>query len=708
MDPLGQVPGTSGDSVREALLGIIMTGRQAMPTASSSSFLPLRSMLVAAILVAGLAAAAGAQDMNWPDEYWRIEIPGGGSWMIWNNGCIYWGEGMAINGDIPWAQTLEHINDRPESAGGPKTLPPKAWVEKGRLLKIGPWDSSGLHITRLIRIAEDRLSIQWTDIVANDSNEDSPMGLMYESYTPLMENLVQRGDFKSPFTGREYAFIAIDKAGDKPWEKPWEKQRDAPAVLCHAFGSRGPSRLPDMMLFNKRPPGVAQVYSRMVLPAGRAFVFCFIQQQLPDLKAAVGFLKGLDENDLLRDVPASLHWEVLNLRPRWDPQAVPPRSDKGDRGLLWDGNSIFGTVQNKSFAVQAQMGQVQIPAESLLGAHGDKADPGKTDFYLADGQVIRGPCQSPAALDVALSGGGKGSIGWGDLNWFSFRLGGPRPARVPATGGAAGLSSGDVLAIDPNGLSVSCRIGEASFRLDAKCIADVETVDPKLGTRLVRFRNGGRLLCQLDDKTLSLATRLYGRRDVPLQDIGLLRFAEAGDADPSLVHIRLKDWSLLCGHLKGRAVLLTTGGQQASIPEATVRTLEFPSADRDGRRSAQREAVVRLWGGVERQGTIAARLELEVAPGSILTVPAEEIALLGCPQEPSGLPSDVEALIRNLGSPAFEAREAATRRLIEIGVKAASSLEKHAVDPDPEIRERVNMILKAIRGPGEARKPAAQ
>jgi hypothetical protein len=186
--------------------------------------------------------------VNWPDEYWQIDIPGGGSWKIWNNGCIYWGEGMAINGDIPWVQTLARINERPDDAGGPRRLPPKEWLENGRFLKIGPWDSSGLRVTRLIRIAGDRLSIRWTDIIANDSNEDCPMGVMYDSDTPLARNLVGRDDFKSDFTGREYGFVSMGKAEDKG--------RDDRPALCHVFGSRGRCRLPDMILFIKDPPGV--------------------------------------------------------------------------------------------------------------------------------------------------------------------------------------------------------------------------------------------------------------------------------------------------------------------------------------------------------------------------------------------------------------------------------------------------------------------
>jgi hypothetical protein len=59
-------------------------------------------------------------------------------------------------------------------------------------------------------------------------------------------------------------------------------------------------------------------------------------------------------------------------------------------------------------------------------------------------------------------------------------------------------------------------------------------------------------------------------------------------------------------------------------------------------------------------------------------------------------PAEIEHLIRLLGDPAFPQRERATRRLTELDDVALPALRAAAKDPDPEIRRRVESIVRAI------------
>src|SRR6516165_8161059 len=56
-------------------------------------------------------------------------------------------------------------------------------------------------------------------------------------------------------------------------------------------------------------------------------------------------------------------------------------------------------------------------------------------------------------------------------------------------------------------------------------------------------------------------------------------------------------------------------------------------------------------------------------------------------------PPDIEQLTKDLGSPEFAKREAASKRLSEIGAPAVDSLRKALTSTDPEVRSRARDLL---------------
>ncbi len=62
-------------------------------------------------------------------------------------------------------------------------------------------------------------------------------------------------------------------------------------------------------------------------------------------------------------------------------------------------------------------------------------------------------------------------------------------------------------------------------------------------------------------------------------------------------------------------------------------------------------------------------------------------------------PAKVAELIHQLGADAYDARDAAERALIDIGRAALPAIQAAAQDPDPEVRQRILVILAAITKP---------
>lgn len=56
-------------------------------------------------------------------------------------------------------------------------------------------------------------------------------------------------------------------------------------------------------------------------------------------------------------------------------------------------------------------------------------------------------------------------------------------------------------------------------------------------------------------------------------------------------------------------------------------------------------------------------------------------------------PQEIEKLTKDLGSPEFAKREAASKRLGEIGAPAVEAIRKALTSPDPEVRSRARELL---------------
>ena len=80
-------------------------------------------------------------------------------------------------------------------------------------------------------------------------------------------------------------------------------------------------------------------------------------------------------------------------------------------------------------------------------------------------------------------------------------------------------------------------------------------------------------------------------------------------------------------------------------------------------------------------------------------LPATARATPTLPAEPQAAAADVPALVRQLGDADFRTREAATKRLREIGKPAAPALREALTGDDPEVSSRADSLLRQIERP---------
>ena len=85
--------------------------------------------------------------------------------------------------------------------------------------------------------------------------------------------------------------------------------------------------------------------------------------------------------------------------------------------------------------------------------------------------------------------------------------------------------------------------------------------------------------------------------------------------------------------------------------------------------------------------------------GTVLRVPTREVTdvFVPSPTVPEGLRDKIAKLVRDLGDPGWEKREAASRELGELGAMARAQLEETLKQStDAEVKRRAQALLDAI------------
>ncbi len=132
--------------------------------------------------------------------------------------------------------------------------------------------------------------------------------------------------------------------------------------------------------------------------------------------------------------------------------------------------------------------------------------------------------------------------------------------------------------------------------------------------------------------------------------------------------------------------------------DGSVLLWKVPRLAEDGSPAVSEAERERLWADLASDSPVTARSAVE----RLARHPAAAVALLQTRFRPTPLPPDpaVDALVRDLDSDTFAAREEATRKLREKGAKAETALRRHlAGSASAEARRRVEELLSSLTPP---------
>ena len=607
-----------------------------------------------------------AKAISFSNGYYILQDGGGYRWDFQYYGNIYSGTNYAYSGGM-YCQINGSNFQAPGRTG---------WTNKsGDEIEMGPISRNGLTISRRIKVYKDRPMARWLDIFENPGN--APVTVPIAIYTctnyTIQQTVTSSGG--AVFGEKDIGFRVRTQGGNSP-------------PTMHVVTSKRSKIRPTVQIQSN------QIYVRysLTVPAHKAVILCHFESQNRDVTAHDKLMKKFPGHQLLKDLPGSVRALIVNMNAGGGIGGVDlDRSETSDAVILKSGDPIFGAIKNAAFKVRTLLGELDLPADRIIGMAGGRGR--SVRFVLLDGQVVSGQLDDPV-LQLDLDGGGLLRIPFDKIAQWSYRVTGARPNDEKFGGAYIVLRTGDRLRFDPGALEIKLLTRHGLVALEAERLLELTMDNPGNAVHRAVFLNGSRLGGFLEPETLKLKLELGGTVTVSRDMVAQMRFAEDERPDSTLTRVVLTNGDELFGTLTAGKFQLTTDYGELAIDPSRVKTMQFRPEDL-GR------TIVGMWKGSVLKGRLGkSQLGFAISPGTVLDIYAGQFVSIECPlpMPPQAARDEVEKLVAQLGAESYEDRQKASKELVKMGKNILPILKDHLKTGDPEIRQRIEDVMEQLGG----------
>lgn len=539
----------------------------------------------------------------------------GGKWDIQTYGSVYRGTSYSYSGGM-----YLQINGT-----NFQSLNSQGWKNSEGELELGPWNRNNLVIYRRIKAYKKFPLARWLDIIENPTSATIKVPIAI--YTNVRYSVSQS---KTSSGGKTF--------GAKDWAL-WTKgssSRSTPSL--HVITS------PDAKIRPTVTVSSSQIYARynLTIPAGKTVVLCHFESQNRDTSKLEALMKNFPRKELLKDLPASVRSLIVNVKAGGSIAGVElERHAKSDRVLLASGDLMLGTIGNKTFKVSTLLGDMELPADKLLGMVSGKG--GKLRFVMNNGQVIGGNVKD-VKLNLELPSGGELTIPLEKVKAWSYRISKEKPDNLGTPGPYVSLDSGDLLRLKTDDKAMKLRFISLCGPIDLASNELLEITrnsrkgeNGKKGAHVISFVNGSEISGDFEAEKLQLPLTLGGKNvDIPREKVDLIFFSEDDKPDPLATVLRLENADRLVGSLSDKGYRLVTDFGQVDIALNKLRKISFKKIKPD----APNIVTIEMLNGTILRGALDKnKIGFKIGTGIHLSVPTSKIQSMVCPE-----PEEKEAL----------------------------------------------------------------
>jgi len=552
----------------------------------------------------------------------------------------------------------------------------------GDEIEIGPWQRGNVQVYRRCKVYTDHPVARWLDIFVNPS--PTPQTLSVRIYSCLNSSVSQviTSSGQAGFGEKDWAFVTSQGAS-------------RPSLLHVVCGPRSKLRPTVRTSGNS-----IYVNYQVTMPANGTAVLCYFQSQGPDAGTLRERMKRFRASRLLRDVPGAVRKLIVNFRSGGALEQIDlERSGAADTVLLGNGDSIQGRITNSEFALKSLHGELKLPAGQVLGFVSVAGGEGLVRAVLVNGQVITGTL-GEGTLQLLLPTGGELKIPYARIKQCAYRITKPKPEESPFTDPLLLLRNGDRLAFDAAALRCVLQTRHGEVPLRGKDLVEVRLDHEAHGVHRALFLNGSTLGGMLAPEKIALPIKLGTRLEIPREMVLALRFAAERAEHPALTRVQLSNEDELLGKLVDESYVLATDFGNVQVRPENVLSMAFDRFD-PGR------VAITLWDG---KTTLRGRLRTEslrfaIQPGPVVKLHVGQVTELLCPEPlpPEDVVKEVRRHLARLSASSYKDREEAQEALIRMGRFIVPLLKKHLKDTDPEVRQRVRVILERLGADSQSR-----
>jgi hypothetical protein len=605
-----------------------------------------------------------AKTISFSNGYYILQDGGGYRWDFQYYGNVYSGTNYAYSGGM-YCQ-INGSNFQASNRAG--------WTNKaGDEIELGPLSRNGLNISRRIKVYKDRPMARWLDIFENPTS--TPITVQIAIYTctnyTIQQTVTSSGG--GAFGDKDIGFRVKTQGGNSP-------------PTMHIVTSKRSKIRPTVQVQSN------QIYVRysLTVPARKTVILCHFESQNRDVAAHDKLMKKFPSYELLKDLPGSVRAMIVNMNAGGGIGGVDlDRSETSDSVILKSGDPIFGVIKNPGFKVQTLLGQLDLPADRIVGMAGGRSR--QVRFVLLDGQVVSGQLADPV-LQLDLDGGGLLKIPFDKITQWSYRVTASKPNDEKFGGAYVVLCTGDRLRFDPKATEIKLLTRHGMVALESEQLLELTMDNPGNAVHRAVFLNGSRLGGFLEPKMLKLKLNLGKTVTVSRDMVAQMRFAEDEQPDSTLTSVVLTNGDELFGTLTAGKFKLTTDYGQIEIDPSRVKTMTFRPEDL-GR------TIVGMWKGSVLKGRLGqSQLGFAISPKTVLNIYAGQFVSIKCPLPlpPKAAREEVEKLVAQLGAESFEDRQNASKKLIKMGKNILPVLKDHLKTGDPEVRQRIEDVMEQL------------
>ena len=556
-----------------------------------------------------------------------------------------------------------------------------------------------LEVTRRIKLKSQNAFLRYVDSFRNTS--DSTVTSTVTIQTEL------GGSCQSYFTdqGRQNP-VALK--GDECGLVIFQGSFGRPSVVFHLCHPRSKVKPSVIVEYRRR---LRFTFSISLRPKEeKAIAYSVAQRSFtspPSKVELAKLLAPLNKSGWLSDIPGDIRDNLINWqRFGWrgelgrvsaSIERLLDMQAKYDLLLISSETKFRGKADIPELTIKTAYGECKVKEEDVFAVVGGDVLGESVRIYLRDGQVLTGRTD-------------KSEIGFSTTTGFSISvslqrldtlLGHKQQTDLTPPSGAivfVETYTGNRLAVTEDvGAKVTALTKWGAIELSLGEIKSIKPVSERFVGHVFFLKNGSNFVGYLQGDSLQLKTVLFGRREIPVEDIQTIVQAKAPSEEEteeeiSLSYIVLSSGSRVVGRPELTEIELLTDSGEFAIPVADIRSINLSE-------EGGLDFVVQLWDGSVALGGLK-RLVFPFRVGnSVWYIPVSDLKSYNnnAPVVPKRLSGQIAALIRQLGDESWEKREEAMEKLKDLGYLARPQLQEAAQQSkDPEIRRRAEKLLSEI------------